>query len=150
MLAQIVSSRRPQPFTYIVSTSEGRLTRLTVTSTGGKFHLAAHVFSRPSSSLSLSRIFPSFWTLPSLQPQPGNVNAVALGESYPDASGRDLWALVDNRIQRWNLSVEGWEELLLEEDIAAITCAAIHHEFSSAPRDDFDLDLELLDLKVER
>ncbi|OCH94941.1 hypothetical protein OBBRIDRAFT_788678 [Obba rivulosa] len=146
---KVTTLTRSDPLTYIVSTSEGRLARLVVTSTGGKYHLAAHVFSRPTSPLSLSRLFPSFWTLPSLQPQAGNVNAVALGETYADASGRDLWALVDNRIQRWNLSVEGWEELLLEEDISAITRTAIRRNFSSAPEDDMDLDLELLDLKVE-
>ncbi|EMD38365.1 hypothetical protein CERSUDRAFT_113529 [Gelatoporia subvermispora B] len=145
----VTTLTRSDPLTYIVSTSEGRLTRLVVTSTGGKFHLAAHVFSRPTSSLSLSRLLPSFWTLPSLQPQAGNVNAVALGDAYPDASGRDLWALVGTRIQRWNLSVEGWEELLLEEDISVMTCSVIRRNSTSAPADDLDLELELLDIKVE-
>lgn len=127
----------------------GRLFRLVLTSSGGKHHLSTHVFSRPSSSLSLTRLLPGFWSTQELQPQRGNVNAVAVCDLARDATGRVVWALADTRLQQWNMSVEGWEELLLEEDIGEQTRAAVREYFPSAPQEDVELDLELLDLKVQ-
>lgn len=48
------------------------------------------------------------------------------------------------------MSVEGWEDLILEDDIAGPTRVAIREAFTSASRDDAELDLELLDLKIDR
>ena len=67
----------------------------------------------------------------------------------PGATGRVLWALVDTRLQQWNMSIEGWEELLLEEDLDVQIRDAIRSQFPNAPREDAELDLELLDLKVQ-
>ena len=67
----------------------------------------------------------------------------------PGATGRVVWAMVDTRLQQWNMSVEGWEELLLEEEIGEQARNAIRDQFPSAPKEDFELDLELLDLKVQ-
>ena len=47
------------------------------------------------------------------------------------------------------MSVEGWEELLLEEDIGEQTRAAVREHFSNAPQEDTELDLELVDLKLQ-
>ena len=127
----------------------GRLFRLLLTSSGGKYHLSSHVFSRPSSSLSLTRLLPGFWSVQELQPQRGNINAVAVGALARDATGRVVWALVDSRLQQWNMSVEGWEELLLEEDIGEQTRAAVREHFSNASQEDTELDLELVDLKLQ-
>ncbi|RPD66182.1 hypothetical protein L227DRAFT_539315 [Lentinus tigrinus ALCF2SS1-6] len=145
----VTSLTRADPQTYIISTSVGRLFRLSLTSSGGKYHLSNHVFSRPSSSLSLTRLLPGFWSVQELQPQRGNINAVAICDLTRDASGRVVWALVDTRLQQWNMSIEGWEELLLEEDIGEQTRLAVREHFPNAPRDDVELDLELLDLKMQ-
>ncbi len=127
----------------------GRLYRLSLTSSGGKYHLSHHVFSRPSSSLSLTRLLPGFWSVQELQPQRGNINAVAVGSLPSDATGRVVWALVDTRLQQWNMSTEGWEELLLEEDIGEQARAAVTEHFPNAPKEDVELDLELVDLKLQ-
>ena len=47
------------------------------------------------------------------------------------------------------MSIEGWEELLLEEDIGEQTRDAVRKQFSYAPAEDTELDLELLDLKMQ-
>ena len=120
-----------------------------MTSAGGKYHLSHHVFSRPSSSLSLTRLLPGFWSVQELQSQPGNINAVAVCDLARGATGRVVWALVDTRLQQWNMSIEGWEELLLEEDIGEQTREAVRKQFSYAPAEDTELDLELLDLKMQ-
>ncbi|KAI0807541.1 hypothetical protein C8Q74DRAFT_1213431 [Fomes fomentarius] len=145
----VTSLTRADPQTFIVSTSVGRLFRLSLTSSGGKYHLSHHVFSRPSSSLSLTRLLPGFWSVQELQPQRGNINAVAVGSIPRDATGRVVWALVDTRLQQWNMSTEGWEELLLEEDIGEQTRAAVTEHFPNAPKEDVELDLELVDLKLQ-
>ncbi|KAI0748169.1 Non-repetitive/WGA-negative nucleoporin C-terminal-domain-containing protein [Daedaleopsis nitida] len=145
----VTSLTRADSQTFIISTSVGRLFRLVLTSSGGKYHLSTHVFSRPSSSLSLTRLLPGFWSTQELQPQRGNVNAVAVCDLARDATGRVVWALVDTRLQQWNMSIEGWEELLLEEDIGEQTRAAVREYFPTAPQEDVELDLELLDLKVQ-
>lgn len=117
-----------------------------LTVTGGSHHLTAHAFSRPQSGL--ARLLPTLWAAPSIQPEAGNINAIAMGVQVQDA--RDLWAIVDMRIQRWSMSDQGWEELISERDVAIITRQAIRETFDSASPDDAELDLELLDLKIER
>ncbi|EGO21494.1 hypothetical protein SERLADRAFT_451525, partial [Serpula lacrymans var. lacrymans S7.9] len=147
----ISSLIRSDPQTYITATSTGRLFRLSLTSAGGKQHLHPRVFSRPqASSLSLSRLLPNLWSTapPSIQSESGNISAIALGES--NSLGKEIWSLVDTRIQKWNMSIEGWEEILLDEELAGIIRPAIRRAFSSAPADNSTLDLELLDLAVER
>ncbi|EPS98566.1 hypothetical protein FOMPIDRAFT_1061291 [Fomitopsis schrenkii] len=134
--------------TYIASTSSGKLWRLTLTASGGH-NLTFHRFGRPQSGLSLTRILPGLWSAPKLLPQPGYVNSVALGKLAADSMAQDIWSIVDWRIQKWNMSFEGWEELLLEDDVSDITCAAIRKAFPTAPADDAELNLELLDLKLD-
>ncbi|KAI0670336.1 Non-repetitive/WGA-negative nucleoporin C-terminal-domain-containing protein [Trametes maxima] len=140
---------RADPQTFIASTSTGRLFRLVVTSSGGKYHLSLHPFGRPQSSLSLSRLLPSFMSDPGVQPQSGFVSAVVSEELVRGATGRHVWALVDLRLQQWDMSIEGWEKLLTEEDIGEQTRTAIREHFPNAPESDVELDLELLDLKLQ-
>ena len=47
------------------------------------------------------------------------------------------------------MSIEGWEELLLEEDIGEQTRESLWNQFPNAPKEDAELDLELLDLKMQ-
>ncbi|KAA1471121.1 hypothetical protein DENSPDRAFT_837049 [Dentipellis sp. KUC8613] len=141
------SLSRSDPQTYISSTSKGRLFRLTLTSTGGKYHLVSRLFSRPQSSLSLSRFLPSLWSSQILQPEAGNITAIALGEQ--NSIGRDIWALVDSRLQKWNLASEGWEEITQEEEVAAIILPSIRESINPIPDESAYLDLELLDIAVE-
>ncbi|KAH9952015.1 hypothetical protein B0H21DRAFT_800355 [Amylocystis lapponica] len=144
----VTTLTRADPQTYIVSTSAGRLFRLIATATGGKYHLTARVFSRPQSTLSLSRLLPSFWSNSELQSESGNINAVTLETQVPGATSRNLWAIADMKLQKWNMSAEGWEELLLAEDVSEITRDALREVFLSASENDMELDLELLDLKL--
>ncbi|KAI0797979.1 hypothetical protein C8Q75DRAFT_801881 [Abortiporus biennis] len=139
---------RADPQTYIVSSSFGRLFRLALTSAGGKYHLSPHQFSRPQSSLSLTRLLPSLWSTEGITPITGNINAVALSESGRDATVRDVWVLIDFHLQRWKMSVEGWEELELQEDIFGAVRSALRGRFQSATRNDLELDWEFLDLKL--
>uniref|UniRef100_A0A5K1K185 Probable 3-oxoacyl-[acyl-carrier-protein] reductase oxidoreductase (EC) n=1 Tax=Ganoderma boninense TaxID=34458 RepID=A0A5K1K185_9APHY len=124
----VTSLIRADAQTFIISSSAGRLFRLAVTSSGGKYHLSHHAFSRPSSSLSLTRLLPGFWSAQELQAQPGNINAVAACNLARGATGRLVWALVDTRLQQWNMSIEGWEELLMEEDIGEQTREALWNQ----------------------
>ncbi len=134
-----------QPQIFVISTSSGHLFRLTLTTSGGRYHLTSRVFSHPQSSLSLSRFLPSLWSSPASQVDVGNITAVALGSK--SNLGMDIWALVESRVQRWNIAAEGWEELTLQEDIAAVIQLAIQNTLRSQSK---YLDLELLDLTVDR
>ena len=145
-----------QTQTYIASTSEGRLFRFTLTASGGKYQLSIHSFHRPISSISSSffRLLPIPLVTAQSEPAPpgGTINAVAVtGITHTrDASGMDVWALVDSRIQRWEVSVEGWEALKMDEDVAEhVIGPEIHFRFGGG-RSVTELDLELLDLKVVR
>ena len=140
-----------QTQTYIATTSTGRLFRLTLTSSGGKIHLNSHLFSRPSPALTLTNFLPSLWSAGStstIQPATGNISALALGEVSPTGE-REVWALVNTRIQKWKMSVEGWEEVVLDEEVAGLLRGSIRDNFDSAPMDDSELDLELVDLAVD-
>ena len=144
-MPSLCSLKSLQPQTFVVSTSLGRLYRLTLTTSGGRYHLTSRIFSRPQSSLSLSRFLPSLWSSPASQVEPGNIAAVALGTK--SNLGTDIWALVESRVQRWNIAAEGWEEFASQEDIAALIQPAIQDTLRSPPK---YLDLELLDLAVDR
>lgn len=137
-----------QPQTFIVSTSIGRLFRLILTASGGRHQIASRAFNRPTSMLSLSRLFPIL-SSPSNQVESGNINAVALDTHSQDATGRDVWTLIDFRIQRWRMSTEGWEEITLDADISGLIAPEIRSKFPSSMNED-NLDLELLDLQVVR
>ena len=131
----------------MASTSFGRLFRLTLGSTGGKYHLTSHVFSRPQSSLSLTRIFPLWSSNP--QTERGYINSVALGNSTP--TGREIWVAVDTRIQLWSLRFEGYEELISGEDLGQSIREVIQDFTPATSRQGsgVELDVELLDVVPE-
>ncbi|KAG5645239.1 hypothetical protein DXG03_006656 [Asterophora parasitica] len=144
---------RSDPQTYVASTTAGSLFRLTLTASGGKHTLTSHIFARPSQSLSLARLLPSFFSSGSstniASGLSKNVSALAFGAKTP-TGGKEVWALVDTRLQRWSMSPEGWEELLLEGDVSAILSSAIRKTFGSrVDNDDKQVDLELLDVAVD-
>ena len=99
------------------------------------------------SSVSLSRFLPSLWSSPTSQAEGGNIAAIALGAKTN--LGTDIWALVDSRVQRWNVAAEGFEELTLQEDISVVLRNAIQDTIHG-PSILTYLDLELLDLAVDR
>ncbi|KAK0500496.1 hypothetical protein EDD18DRAFT_1307884 [Armillaria luteobubalina] len=144
---------RVDPQTYIASTTSGVLFRLMVTSSGGNLRLTSHAFARPTSSLSLTRLYSSFFpssgSKTPLASEPGNVSAVALGRETVD--GGEIWALIDTRIQLWELKAEGWEDIIRDDEVSEIIRAALRDTFgSSVEQDDANLDLELLDIAVDR
>ena len=131
----------------MASTSFGRLFRLTLGSTGGKYHLTSHVFSRPQSSLSLTRIFPLWSSNP--QTERGYINSVALGNTT--STGREIWVAIDTRIQLWSLRFEGYEELISEEDLSESIREVIRDFAPAVSRrgSGLELDVELLDVVLE-
>ena len=131
----------------MASTSFGRLFRLTLGSTGGKYHLTSHVFSRPQSSLSLTRIFPLWSSNP--QTERGYINSVALGNAT--SIGREIWVAIDTRIQLWSLRFEGYEELISDEDLGESIREAIRDFTPATSRrgSGVELDVELLDIVLE-
>ena len=131
----------------MVSTSFGRLFRLTLASAGGKYHLTSHAFSRPQSSLSLTRIFP-LWSS-NIQTERGYINAVVLGDATP--VGREIWVAIDTRIQLWCLMFEGYEELISEENLGESIREAIRVFTPATSRrgSGVELDVELLDVVPE-
>ncbi|KAF5373775.1 hypothetical protein D9758_000587 [Tetrapyrgos nigripes] len=147
---------RVDPQTYVVSTTSGILIQLLLTSSGGKYHLTSRQFAKPAPSLSLSRLIPSIFsqsastsTTSQVTAEPGNVSALALGAKSAEGS-REIWALVDSRIQRWDMRLEGWEEVMLDEDVADVVRASIRRTFGdSVENDDAKMDLELLDLAID-
>lgn len=74
---------------------------------------------------------------------------MALGETTP-AGGKEVWALIDTRVQKWSMSVEGWEEVVLDVEVAGLLRRGVRDVFEGVPRDDSELDLELVDIAVER
>ncbi|PBL03649.1 hypothetical protein ARMGADRAFT_1095393 [Armillaria gallica] len=144
---------RVDPQTYIASTTSGVLFRLMLTSSGGNLRLTSHAFARPTSSLSLTRLYSSFFASSGsktpLASEPGNVSAVALGHETVD--GGEIWALIDTRIQLWELKAEGWEDIVRDDEVSEIIRAALRDTFgSSVEQDDANMDLELLDIAVDR
>ncbi|GLB34911.1 putative non-repetitive/WGA-negative nucleoporin C-terminal [Lyophyllum shimeji] len=139
--------------TYVASTTAGNLFRLTLTLSGGQHQLTSRLFARPSQPLSLSRLLPSIFSsaaTPSVSTGVSrNISALAFGARTP-TGGKEIWALVDTRVQRWSMSPEGWEELLSEGDISGILSSAIRTTFGArVDEDDKQVDLELLDLAVD-
>ncbi|KAF9075250.1 hypothetical protein BDP27DRAFT_40146 [Rhodocollybia butyracea] len=149
----VTGFKRIDTQTYVASTAFGNLYKLLLTSTGGKYHLTSHPFSRPSKSLSFSSFIPflssSSTATTQIVLEPGNISAIALGARTIDG-GAEIWALINSRIQRWEMKLEGWEEALQDEDVAEMIRIAIRRTFGSAvEKDDAKMDLELVDLAVD-
>lgn len=67
-----------------------------------------------------------------------------------DAEGRDVWALVDSRVQRWKMKTEGWEDALMDVDVLDAIRSKMRDILGhSIPQDDSALDLELVDMSTE-
>lgn len=76
------------------------------------------------------------------------VSSVALGK--PSATGeREVWTLVNERVQKWELKPEGWEELLLDKNVVELLKSAVKDEFGIKEKDQ-SMDFELIDLGFER
>ncbi|KAG1756709.1 uncharacterized protein EDB91DRAFT_1241762 [Suillus paluster] len=93
---------------YIVSTSHGRLFKLTLTSQGGRHTLSARLFAPPPSS---GLYFARFWSTPAPQPTAGSISALALGSGGGEVGRgavveKELWTLSETRVQRWSLNKE--------------------------------------------
>ncbi|KAJ4487908.1 hypothetical protein J3R30DRAFT_3654300 [Lentinula aciculospora] len=149
----VTGLKRVDTQTYVVSTTFGSVYKLVLTSTGGKYHLTSHPFSKPSPSLSLSRLIPFFSSSSSTTVQvvsePGNISAIALGAQTTDGS-QEIWVLINQRVQRWAMQLEGWEEVLQDGDVDDVIRSAVRKTFGdSVEKDDAKLDLELLDLVVD-
>ena len=81
--------------------------------------------------------------------EPGNISSLALGAKTLMGS-KEVWVLVDTRVQKWDVKSEGWEEALLDEDVADIIRSLLRKTLGqSVSDDDANLDLELLDLAVD-
>jgi nuclear pore complex protein Nup133 len=137
--------KTPQPHTYIAATSQGRILRLALTIVGGRTHLTARAFAKPQTGL-VARLLPSIWNTGATLPTDTEAtNALVLGSGL---GGRHVWALHETRIQRWDLSDAGWEEIVLDEDVTGLVKEALRGAFATAPVDDSQLGLELLDLAI--
>ncbi|PFH54313.1 hypothetical protein AMATHDRAFT_72820 [Amanita thiersii Skay4041] len=139
---------RADSTTFIASTTFGSLYRLSLTSSGGDEQIKFHLFSRPSPSLSLSRLIPSIFSSSTLHklPEPGNISSIALGARTP-LGGQEIWDIIETRIQKWNMHPEEWEELILDVPVYDMLVGALRVFLTRTPEE--DLGLELLDLVVD-
>ncbi|KAF9013861.1 hypothetical protein BDQ17DRAFT_1320576 [Cyathus striatus] len=145
---QVNNLVRSDAQTFVVSTTGGNLFRLTLTSTGGKYHLASRSFSRPIPTGSFSRLFPSIFSSSSSHHEPEAfecIYSVALGEQT-EKGDKDIWAIARRRVQKWVLKAEGWEEFQFSFDLADVLEPVIESKTDL----NRNLDLELLDAAVDR
>ena len=54
------------------------------------------------------------------------MNAVALGPRTL-LGRREVWALIDSHLQKWNMKLDGWEDLLTDEDVLNIVRNALRN-----------------------
>lgn len=78
----------------------------------------------------------------------GNVSALAC--EVETTVGKEIWVLVNTRLQKWIMALEGWEELELDEEMLGNVRSAVRDAFPLASPDNSKLDLELLDLILAR
>lgn len=78
------------------------------------------------------------------------MSAIALGNETTNG-GREVWALINTRVQKWDMKSEGWENILLDEELVGLLRAAVREEFGEkVEQDNARLDLELVDLAIDR
>lgn len=112
----------------------------------------SHLFARPTTSLNLSRFFPSLFGASELRPADAMnayVSSITLGK-LSTTGEREVWVLVNERIQKWELKPEGWEELLLDRNVVGLLKTAVKDKFRISEEDDQSMDFELIDLAFER
>lgn len=146
----VTSLVRSDPQTFIVATSLGNLYRLMITSTGGKCHLTSRAFTQPGSR-SFSGLLPSFFTAtPSMMDLKSYIRSISLG-LQSSTGERDLWVLTEERVQKWVIKTDGWEEKKLDLGIADSLQSAVQEFLGirQEPGEWLQWSIELLDLAVE-
>lgn len=121
-----------------------------ITSTGGKCHLTSKVFTQPGSR-SFSSLLPSFLTVtPSMMDLKSYIRSISLG-LQSSTGERDLWVLTEERIQKWVIKTDGWEEKKLDLGIADSLQSAVQEFLGirQEPGEWLQWSIELLDLAVE-
>ncbi|KIY43404.1 hypothetical protein FISHEDRAFT_52783 [Fistulina hepatica ATCC 64428] len=139
----VTSLIRGHNHSFIASTNAGNMFRLTVTSARSRLQLSVQPFIRPTTSR-LSRFLPSLFassSAESVRAAPGYISAVVLGVQSP-SGGQYVWALIDSRIQRWDVLLDS-EELSLDVDISMTVTSRLHSEFGSRAHDPLLLDLAM-------
>ncbi|KAF9564613.1 hypothetical protein CPC08DRAFT_684782 [Agrocybe pediades] len=135
--------------TYILSTSYGRLYRLTLTSVGGKYHLTIRAFARPSSNRSFTRLFQPFLPVSQssydIKDKNKYIHAVSLG-AESSIGDRDVWVLANGTLQLWSMKAEGWEDLVHEHDLSALLLQGLKEKRLGLVEE--DQDVELSDLAI--
>lgn len=125
--------------------------RINLTSVGGKHHLTIHPFSVRGPGFSITGLIPSLFGGSSSREAHygfGYISAISFGSQSQD--NRDLWVLVDRRLQLWKLVPGGREELIFTTDLADRVRVAIHANYGEAINTGAGIaDLELLDLAVD-
>lgn len=76
------------------------------------------------------------------------VSSITLGKSSPIGE-REVWVLVSERIQKWELKPEGWEELLLDRSVVGLLKEAVKDELGIREDNDQSMDFELIDIGFE-
>jgi hypothetical protein len=101
------SRQVPKPDLYILATSQNRLFRLSITSSGGRFTLLSAPLSRSRSMLSrVSSLFGGGGS----DPRAGIV-AVTAAKQQKGTMSRDVFALTSSVIQRWKIAAGGGEQV---------------------------------------
>jgi nuclear pore complex protein Nup133 len=100
--------------------------------------------------MSLTRLLPSLFSTATAQKslEPGNINSIVLGAKLP-SGGREVWTLIDTRVQKWSMHPEGWEELILDRSVLDHLTTALESFLGSDNTRPTELDLELLDLAID-
>jgi len=115
-----------------------------LTSAGGKYHLTARQFLRPSAGRTFSRLLPSF--LSSATPSTyakdpsKHIHAIALSPATIDGD-RKISVLANGQLNLWTMRAEGWEDLVSSENLLEVIAPHVQSTFKVQTDD-----LELSDL----
>jgi nuclear pore complex protein Nup133 len=121
-----------------------------ITSTGGKCHLTSKAFTQPGPR-SFSGLLPSFLTVASsMMDLKSYIRSISLG-LLSSTGERDLWVLTEERVQKWVIKTDGWEEKKLDLGIADALQSAVQEFLGirQEPEEWLQWSIELLDLAVE-
>jgi len=77
-----------------------------------------------------------------------HIHAIALGLQATNG-GHQVWALANGRVQLWDVKFEGWENLILDNDLVELLSEEVSRKFDIGDHDPKQ-DLELSDLAVFR
>jgi nuclear pore complex protein Nup133 len=145
----VINLQRCDSNTFVLATSQGRLFKITIYSSGGRLQANLTPFNQQRGIF--GRLFGGGGaTTSGFGMGSEGVIALAPSPALQGQGSRDLYAAGHRVIQKWRLVDSGGEKLIVEQDIGGLLAALVDGESEEGTNAADAISLEIIDAAAQR